>query len=344
MFYCSDTRLANYYIFVPLRSCYNLTMRLDFDSFIKIFLFIIFIPMSVHCQGRGIPLKGTLIVAVSCKNGVIMGSDARGTINGSSEYYDDIQKIKPIMCHKLSRPCGMYGVTNIGAIVDRNDNSPISTRKRLFDVDYAMDQFFLEHDARDIEKDIEQLKSFLNKYTTENFFPNIDISLANEYMNKKRALYSVILFTINQSNTITGYILNTHLKSTYDPLNNNTLLTIDIEDKKAPWYFYKYIQPLNAGETDFSNEVCYQTGSEYDAIRKIPEIDLVLRLKSKASSSKCLSKGDAIKFIKKIVEITYEQNPMGSVSKKSECSILIPGRSFKWKWVTPRISKESKIN
>jgi hypothetical protein len=314
--------------------CYYLNMRTYVKPISIITLLLIssvFISQSSIQDSQGIPLRGTLVVPISCGNSVIMGADTRVIGQKGEDHFDSYQKIRPIHYQKMNKPSGMFAVMSIGVISDKNDPSPPINKKRLFDLNQAVTEFYYKNDPRDIDKNIGNLKDTLEQYTQLNFFANVDRNLLQEYVNNKdKPIYSLVIFSVNRKNKISAYIVNAHVIMTYQPLLSASILSLDMKVDKAPEGFFTKIIPIPMGNTDVAKEILDGKDPRFDEVRRCKEI-VGLPRNSKPAK---LSQKVAVEFIQWLIKESSEKAPLinaePSVGPISDCAILTPGKGFKW--------------
>jgi hypothetical protein len=291
------------------------------------------IASSIDSGSKDTSMRGTLILATSCSEGVVMCSDTR-LIQGYKKpvNYDYVQKLRPIGSQ------GMYAISGIPFILDESDtNTSIMKQRRLFDVNKIVDNFFREHYPKDIDKNILQLKKTLTNETAQFFSsrPDIaDILIENHAVNNtEKALFQILIYVINEHKLISGYKLSGFL------IDGSESRSFKVKVDQFTKEFFTIADLSYNGRIEVIDKIFKGNDPIFNDILSDPDINLFSsQLKSK-KSTKGISVKQVTTLLEKLIKITNEKLPLlgleVSVGPYCDCAVLNPKRGFKW------IKKES---
>ena len=296
--------------------------------FITIILLTTTIPSSIKSEIEEPSMRGTLILATSCSEGVVMCSDTR-LIQGYKKpvSYDHVQKLRPIGLQ------GMYAISGIPIILDESDTATsIMQQRRLFDVNKIVDDFFKEHAPKDLDKNILELKKILINKTVEFFYshPKIaDILIENHAVNNTdKSLYQILIYVVNNHKEISGYKLNGFL------INGSESRSFKVKVERFTKDFFTIADLSYNGRIEVINKIFKEHDPNFNDILRDPDIKLFSSQLKRNKSTKDISVKQVTTLQEKLIKITNDKLPLlgleVSVGPYCDCAILNPKSGFKW--------------
>lgn len=291
-------------------------------SFIILIVIIILPCWPLMAYDKETQVKGTLILATTCKDGVIMCSDTRMTYGlNKHEYFDEFQKLRPI------NKRGLYAVSGISFFVDENDPSPIVAKRKIFDVNRIVDNFFINHNSGNIEQDIQLLKSSLISESFRYF--SLNKNVATTLIDKNytdNSLYRILLFVISGINSFSGYDLQAFIQP------NNGSISINVKTQKLPMEFFSEVRLRCYGHPEVPDEIFLGHDSRFDDARIDPDVIVFSSRLSKPTTE--LSKHETVEFMKRLIRISSDLAPIlgsePSIGPGCDCAILSLKNGFEW--------------
>jgi hypothetical protein len=304
-------------------------MKIHFKSLFSVALIIILVimPWSTDSDPRGTPISGTLILATTCEEGVIMTVDTRA-MQGfkKSKYFDHAQKLREIDSK------GMFAISGVAFIGDENDPSPIMLKRRLFDATKIVENFFRGNDITNIDENVHQMKeNLINKsYKFFSSHKNIVAKLkeGDFFNNTDKPLYRILLFAINNHKAFSGYDLQGIL------IQNTEGISFHIKVEKFPEDFFSKVQLRCHGRTEVIDKIFLDHDPRFNDVQEDPDIISFALKMNMEKTPEDFSREEAKALLKKLIKITSERGSMlglePSVGPQCDCAILLPGKGFKW--------------
>jgi hypothetical protein len=306
-------------------------MKIHFKSLSSVALIIILVimPWSIDSEDRRTPISGTLILATTCEEGVIMTVDTRA-MQGfkKSKYFDHAQKLREIGSK------GMFAISGVAFIGDKNENdpSPIMLQRRLFDATQIVESFFRGNDITDIDENVHQMKENLinESYKFFSSHKNIVTKLkeGDFFNNTDKTLYRILLFAINNHKAFSGYDLQGIL------IQNTEGISFNVKVERISEDFFSKVQLRCHGQAEVIDKIFLEHDPRFNDVQKDPDIISFALKMAMGKTPEDFSGEEAKALLKKLIKITSERGSMlglePSVGPQCDCAILLPAKGFKW--------------
>ena len=294
-------------------------MKCTYILWVLFIIYFIISPFRVKAKGMDdicILEKGTLVIAVPSKEGLVVCADKRVHYIETNITKDEKIKIIQVGDHGLFASVGSLSFTR----TVKFDPNPI-----YIEVDRIVENYFKKKDIRTFTN--EQWNDFC-QYLEKIFKADNYTQIQSDDSNKP--FLQVAFFYLDLKNSINRTVVQLFIKKEKTPFLSGS--GIQITFKTDPDHIIKNSIKL-LGEAAVITEVMYGTNPHFDDVRRNP-------LVQKALSTQAIPLGqftllEAKDFASYLIEITSKRSNLipgfkGHVSPTCDCAILDFKDGFRW--------------